>query len=78
MVLFGRQSSLILKLFGTQTQVEEEENNDPLNEFWMNKYVVHPESPLRRNWDMFAILLVVYTVFVLPTRTAFFWQVRQT
>uniref|UniRef100_A0A7S0RFV4 Cyclic nucleotide-binding domain-containing protein n=1 Tax=Pyramimonas obovata TaxID=1411642 RepID=A0A7S0RFV4_9CHLO len=71
---FQKQSSLILKLFGTQTQADEEEEYEQTNALWMNKYVVHPESPLRRNWDMFAILLVVYTVFVLPTRTAFFWQ----
>eukprot|EP00959_Pyramimonas_sp_CCMP1952_P293501 6138519-Pyramimonas_sp.AAC.1 len=68
------QSSLILKLFGTQTQVDVEEEDDDKDECWMNDYVVHPESPVRRNWDMFAICLVVYTVFVLPTRTAFFWQ----
>jgi len=70
------ESDLILKLFGSQEAAapENEMETAPVDQHWMNRHVFHPEAPARRNWDMIAICLVVYTVFVLPTRTAFFWQ----
>eukprot|EP00242_Pyramimonas_sp_CCMP2087_P005227 CAMPEP_0198200488 /NCGR_PEP_ID=MMETSP1445-20131203/3492_1 /TAXON_ID=36898 /ORGANISM="Pyramimonas sp., Strain CCMP2087" /LENGTH=764 /DNA_ID=CAMNT_0043870575 /DNA_START=373 /DNA_END=2667 /DNA_ORIENTATION=- len=69
------QSNLILKLFGSNEATDEAQlKTQAVEQHWMNKYVFHPEATARRNWDMIAICLVVYTVFVLPTRTAFLWQ----
>lgn len=65
----GIESLVFKKLFGTsETAVEE------LLPAKLAKYVVHPTSVLRRNWDSVAFFLVVYTVIVLPVRTAFFWE----
>jgi hypothetical protein len=76
-MLCGRQSNVILKLFGTTKSDRDAEDADTVvsKEHPLNQYVFHPDSNARRNWDMIAIFLVIYTVFVLPTRTAFLWQV---
>ncbi|KAK3249980.1 hypothetical protein CYMTET_40621 [Cymbomonas tetramitiformis] len=66
----GIESLVFKKLFGTAASDMVEEDIPAK----LAKYVVHPTSVLRRNWDSVAFCLVVYTVIVLPVRTAFFWE----
>lgn len=69
------QVTFLKVLFGTKIQADHQEELFKIDH-WMNRYLIHPSSLWRRLWDTVAILLVVYTTFVLPARTAFLWEVR--
>ena len=73
------ETSLMRVLFGSIEAAEDEDSNViRVENHWMNPYLVHPDSSKRHRWDLIAILLVIYTTFLLPARTAFLWEVRPT
>ena len=38
---------------------------------FMNKYVIMPNSRLRQSWDVMTLVLLLYTILVLPIKLAF-------
>ena len=57
------------KLFGQATGEAAEEVTEQTTE---DSVRVHPLSAFRRYWDIIVILLVLYTILVLPFRAAFY------
>ncbi|CAL5223621.1 g6162 [Coccomyxa viridis] len=50
------------------------EEDDFIREAATEGVRVHPLSLFRRNWDLTAIALTIYTLLVLPFRAAFYWE----
>jgi len=61
------------KLFGHEQQ-EGFEDNIITQDQSMHNVRVHPLSAFKRYWDLAIVVMVAYTVVVLPVRCAFSWD----